>query len=144
VLLWNKPEVAGHLPGTAKTVDPVDAGSKGRRCQRSDAGHALQLPELPTAVFVDTDLKAEGAIQAITEAGLRVPEDISILGFDGAPGTDKLTPSLTTIYVPHFEMGQRAAEMVQEVIASGKVFEPQIFNASLLIRDSCAKCKDIL
>ncbi|MCK5845137.1 MAG: GntR family transcriptional regulator, partial [Victivallales bacterium] len=48
----------------------------------------LNLPERPTAVFIDTDLKAAGALKAVEDAGLKVPDDVSIAGFDDMPGSD--------------------------------------------------------
>ena len=62
---------------------------------------------IPTAVFAINDRAALGAIQAITEAGYRVPEDISVIGYDDEPFlASDIHPALTTVLLPHYEMGQ--------------------------------------
>lgn len=92
-----------------------------------------------TAVFVDTDLKALGAIRALKERGLRVPEDISVMGFDDVPGTDLADPPLTTVRVPPFEMGVTAVTMLQQRLASGGDAQGQLLATRLVIRGSCAR-----
>ncbi len=67
-------------------------------------------PELPTAFFADNDILAAGAIRAFKEMGLRVPEDISIVGFDDIPLCALLDPPLTTIAVPKERLGMLAVE----------------------------------
>lgn len=75
----------------------------------------LERTNLPTAIFCYTDRMALGAYEAIQEAGLKVPADISILGFDDQPGlADALRPGLTTIKLPHYEMGAWAATKLLE------------------------------
>ncbi len=64
----------------------------------------------PTAVFVDTDIKAEGALLAAREAGLRIAKDISIAGFDDIPDAKYMNPPLTTVKVPYYEMGAQAVK----------------------------------
>lgn len=61
--------------------------------------------ELPTAFFADNDLMALGAMKAFQEAGLRIPEDVSIIGFDDLPFSALSTPPLTTVFVPNGELG---------------------------------------
>ncbi|WP_312892752.1 LacI family DNA-binding transcriptional regulator [Allostreptomyces psammosilenae] len=64
-----------------------------------------------TAVFAGTDMVAAGALEAITEAGLRVPDDISLVGFDDIPLASDLTPKLTTVHVPYEELGRAAVRL---------------------------------
>lgn len=66
----------------------------------------------PTAIFAANDLIAIGALAAIREAGLRVPHDISIVGFNDIPLAGLLEPALTTVRVPQLEMGHRAVELL--------------------------------
>ena len=99
----------------------------------------LSLPEPPTAVFCDTDIKAFGAVKAAKEAGLKVPGDISVAGFGYIPETDEFDPQLTTIKVPFYEMGKRAVELLLEQIASGGDVRTEILRNSLLIRKSCGR-----
>lgn len=72
----------------------------------------LNLASPPTAVFAASDVMAIGAIMAINDAGLTVPDDIAIIGFDDIPMAKHITPSLTTIAQYEGKVGQRAAEML--------------------------------
>ncbi|MGH2792496.1 MAG: LacI family DNA-binding transcriptional regulator, partial [Actinomycetota bacterium] len=65
-----------------------------------------------TAVFAGNDLLALGCYDVMAEVGLRCPEDLSIVGFNDIPFLDKLRPPLTTIRIPHYDIGLRAARMV--------------------------------
>jgi LacI family transcriptional regulator len=65
-----------------------------------------------TAVFAGNDLLALGCYDVMAEAGIRCPEDISIVGYNDMPLLDKLRPPLTTIRVPQYELGKRASELV--------------------------------
>ncbi len=69
-------------------------------------------PEAPTALFCGTDLIAIAAIKALSDRGLRVPEDVSVIGFDGVAFGAMLQAPLTTIEMPVHEMGERAVEML--------------------------------
>lgn len=73
-------------------------------------------PSLPTAFFADNDMIALGAMKALTEYGYRIPEDVSIIGFDDIPYSEIASPRLTTIRVPKQEMGQAAARRMIELI----------------------------
>lgn len=66
----------------------------------------LQEGKIPTAVFAASDHIAIGAIKAIHESGLKIPEDISVIGFDDVDLCDFITPALTTMHAPAYEMGQ--------------------------------------
>jgi LacI family transcriptional regulator len=68
----------------------------------------LDLDDRPTAIFCASDEMAIGCYEAIKEAGLRIPGDISVIGFDDMPSSRHLEPSLTTVRVPHEDMGHRA------------------------------------
>ena len=76
----------------------------------------LKLKELPTAVFCDSDMIAIGAIQAINQAHLNVPEDISIIGFDGIDIGQIFSPRLTTIRQDSQKMGRIAASNILNMI----------------------------
>ena len=80
---------------------------------------ALQAEPRPTAVFCYTDRMAMGAYSAIAEAGLRIPEDISVVGFDNQPFlADALVPPLTSVELPHYEMGAWAVNKLIDVLES--------------------------
>ncbi len=97
----------------------------------------LQLPKLPTAVFAISDKTAFGALQAIKEAGLKIPDDISIVGFDNVVDTE---PSLSTIEVPKYKMGVLAMRRLIDLVNS-KTDMPvrTCVYTDLVIRDSTAR-----
>jgi len=74
----------------------------------------LALPTPPTAVFAVNDLMAIGALVAIREAGLRVPDDVAVAGFDDIPAAQFVSPALTTIAQHPEQLGRRAAELLLE------------------------------
>lgn len=76
-------------------------------------------PELPTAFFADNDLIALGAMKALAQKGIRVPEDVSVVGFDNLPYSAISAPALTTIQVHKRSMGQMAVHHLLSV-ASGQ------------------------
>ncbi len=80
----------------------------------------LALPERPTAVFVAGDEMAIGAIEAIHEAGLRIPEDISVVGYDDIYMAQYITPKLTTVRQDTETIGQHAASVLIEQIVNKK------------------------
>jgi len=85
------------------------------------AGERLaDLEDRPTAVFAANDAMAIGCLAALRERGLRVPEDVSLVGFDDIPIARYLTPALTTVQVPIAEIGGRALERLVAVIQSGR------------------------
>ncbi len=106
---------------------------------RELAARALDGPpsERPTALLCANDLMAIGAIEYCKAAGLRVPEDVSIVGFDDIPMAGLLTPRLTTVSQPALEMGYQATIMLLELIGGGAVRNNDEFLPVVLkIRDS--------
>ncbi len=97
----------------------------------------LGPPERPTTVFAVNDLAAVGAIRAIEEAGLEVPRDISIVGFNdlsAAIGTARL---LTTVRLPLHDMGKAAAEhLLAQITGNTAAREPVVIPVELVIRQS--------
>ena len=72
----------------------------------------LDLDEPPTAIWTVNDLLAVGALRAVHERGLRVPDDVAVAGFDDIDLAQQLYPPLTTVHMPALEMGARAAEVL--------------------------------
>jgi LacI family transcriptional regulator len=83
---------------------------EGYRCMR----HLLTVRPRPTAVFAANDLMAMGAMMALREARLRIPDDVAVVGFDDIPAVRLLSPSLTTVAQFQQQMGTRAMELLLE------------------------------
>ncbi|MGA9980278.1 MAG: LacI family DNA-binding transcriptional regulator [Candidatus Sulfotelmatobacter sp.] len=95
-----------------------------------------------TALFAYNDISAIGAIRAFQEQGLRVPQDISVMGFDDIAGASFHTPSITTVRQPLTRMGQVAAETLLERI-EGKKEDPEeiAIEPELVVRESTGRAK---
>lgn len=99
----------------------------------------------PTAVFCISDVLAIGAIQAAEECGLRVPADISIMGFDDIPIAGAYRPGITTVRQPVYDLGVQAAQMLLQQIKKKKGYkkEARILPHEIIIRGSCKEIKNI-
>jgi len=76
----------------------------------------LSLPDPPTAIFAFNDDMAVGALNAALQRGLRVPEDLSIVGFDDSVQAQNVSPKLTTVYQPLAEMGRMAVSLLTRIL----------------------------
>lgn len=98
----------------------------------------LTLPSRPTAIFAANDSMALGALSALRDAGLRVPDDVALAGFDDVPIARFLSPSLTTVHVDIAELGRRAVEALfltpEEAKENKKV---EVIPTTLVVRESC-------
>ncbi|MEO1644617.1 MAG: LacI family DNA-binding transcriptional regulator [Chloroflexota bacterium] len=98
----------------------------------------LSLDDKPKAILALNDVMAFGAMKAIHQHGLRVPEDIAIVGYDGIHLAPFANPALTTIDAPNVEQGRRAAEMLLNLINSKSPESRHIeLQPQLIIRESC-------
>lgn len=98
----------------------------------------LKLAERPTAIFAANDQMALGAIYAIQDAGLRVPEDVAVVGYDNRNFTKTVRPRITTVSMPVIEMGGAAAELLLKQLAEGRKEEEEIkVKGQLIIRETC-------
>lgn len=99
----------------------------------------LDLPEPPTAVFIGSDVVALGAIDAIHNRGLRIPEDISVIGFDDVLPGKYLRPALTTVHLPAYDLGRQAGEMILRIISGESLPSLRVLlPTNLIIRSSTA------
>jgi len=99
----------------------------------------LDLPEPPTAIFAGSDLQAMGVYSALRARGISVPETISVIGFDDIPISSMVTPALTTVRQPLFEMGRVAMTMLLRQIAEEPLDYTRVELATVLVvRESCA------
>ncbi len=111
---------------------------------RMAAAEILRLGELPTAAVAANDLMALGAMAQFKEAGLRVPEDISIIGFDDIAFAALSDPPLTTVCSPRTEMGRRAVEALMLTIERKEQSGVEIkIPTYLIIRKSTAPPKNL-
>lgn len=100
----------------------------------------LALPERPTAIFCANDSMAIGGLAAASEAGVRVPADLTMVGFDDIPLAQYLSPPLTSVHVPVFEMGARAVSRLIAVLKGEPVEDGRSVRlpTRLVVRASCA------
>ncbi|MBN8192246.1 LacI family DNA-binding transcriptional regulator [Bacillus sp. NTK074B] len=102
----------------------------------------LELDMVPTAVFVAGDHMAIGAMEAIKEQGLRIPEDISIIGYDDIEMSSYLTPKLTTVRQDTDRIGARAGHLLmKQIIQKKKLLTTEVIPVELMIRESCTFVK---
>jgi len=94
-----------------------------------------------TAIFAGNDAMALGALKAVSEAGLQVPADISLVGFDDLPESPFFTPSLTTARQDFHEVGEQALAILLGLINKKKARMNVAIKPEILIRDSTAKAK---
>jgi LacI family transcriptional regulator len=103
----------------------------------SDATHRLlSRSDPPTAIFAASDDMAFGALHAARDRGLRVPDDLAVIGFDDIPLAEELTPFLTTIRAPLDAMGVRAARLLALPPEDGRAALVEICPVELVRRDS--------
>jgi DNA-binding LacI/PurR family transcriptional regulator len=107
----------------------------------------LALPQPPTATFIASDEVATGALAALHERGLSVPQGMALVSFDDLPVARYLVPSLTTVHLPAYELGLQAADMLINLIQGEDVADRGVLlDTELIIRESCGSkaCKGVL
>ncbi len=105
---------------------------------RDAMSRMLASDQPPTAVFCANDVQAVGAIAACNDRKLRVPEDVSIMGFDDLPIAQCTVPTLTTVRVPAYDMGTRAARELIAAIREKREVATQELPTKLVVRNSTA------
>lgn len=102
----------------------------------------IDLKVKPSAFFIGSDPMAIGAFKALLERGYRIPEDISVIGFDDIMTAKYLTPALSTVKVFTDFMGETSVDTLLERIVDGrKISKKVVVPTKLIIRDSCNKIK---
>jgi len=124
------------------TLDPayVRTGAYTFESGVEAAAELLALPERPSAIFAGNDEMAIGVMKAARDAGLDVPADLSIVGFDDLPMASRVWPNLTTVRLPIRDMGRMAAEKLTaglRGIDAATMTQPEV-DPSLVVRDSTA------
>lgn len=123
-----------------KSVSPDGLLLKGDFSESAgyEAGYdLLSRSTLPTAIFAANDAMAIGALCALREQGLRVPEDVAVVGFDDIPIARFVSPPLTTVSVEIAQLGRRAFELFLEGTEPGAVPRLETLPTHLVIRESC-------
>ncbi len=108
---------------------------------RSAVEKLLSLTPSPTALFASNDSMALGVLRGVHEAGLQVPEDLALVGFDDIPTARFATPSLTTVRTPTLELGRRAMDALLDASASNQPTH-RTLDTQLVRRESCGCSSD--
>jgi LacI family transcriptional regulator len=131
------------LQSAKKPVDPVVLHGKNNFTGGSELAEKLlaQHPEV-TAIFVASDTMAFGVVRALIDAGRKIPQDVSVIGFDNIELSSIVHPPLTTIHQPKYEIGQAAVEILLRLAGKQehRVPEHRLFGVHLVERESCAEC----
>ncbi len=135
---------AGYLRALREHGLPADerwvrTGEPRREAGRTLAFDLLGSPDPPTALFVGNNVMAMGALMAARSRGLRVPDDLSVVGFDDPPWTQLVSPPLTTVRQPTFEIGRTAADLLLQRVEDPDR-EPALVTlpTALVVRGSCS------
>lgn len=108
-----------------------------------DMSELLQRTRAFTAVLCFNDVSAMGVIRSLTDAGLRVPQDCSVVGFDDIPAAEYQIPRLTTVRQPLHQLGQTAAETLLRCIAGEAVPHMTQLHPELIVRESSARAAQL-
>ncbi|WP_427132703.1 LacI family DNA-binding transcriptional regulator [Pseudarthrobacter sp. S9] len=145
----------GHISGPGDWIDAV-ARAEGWREEMAEAGltddlllegdwsagsgyrigQKLAAERTATAVFVGNDQMALGLLRAFSEAGVRVPLDVSLVGFDDQPEAAYFTPPLTTVRQDFEELGRRCMDMMRTQIEDGAASSTTVVDPELVVRAS--------
>ncbi len=134
--------LAGYHEALVGAGLPIDDALVAEGAFDASSGHRAMTELLrrgtPHAVFAASDVVALGAISAIREAGLRVPEDISVVGFDDIPLAAYFDPPLTTVRLPANELGLAVGGALLDVIAGRDVQMRTLLATRIVVRSSTA------
>jgi LacI family transcriptional regulator len=123
--------------GVAASQDLVRYGDFQHEGGFARARELLGLAERPTAIFAGSDQQAFGVYEAARQRGLRIPDDLSVVGFDELPVSRWASPPLTTVRQPLAEMGGAAAQMLGELIDGGPLRTNRVeLSTELHVRES--------
>lgn len=143
-LLCSRARLDGYRTAMEAAGLPIDeklivAGNFYHEAGFAGGTHLLDLPDAPTAIFASSDQMALGVYEAVRRKGLRVADDVSIVGFDDLPEVRWCSPPLTTVRQPLVEMGILAARTVLRLAQREKIESPRVELATeLIVRDSTA------
>lgn len=124
--------------GLADFIQVLDGQQYSVECGYQVAKRTFEMPNRPTAIFAGTDDVAFGIIQAAFEAGLRIPEDLSLVGYDNTQISALAPISLTTVDQDPVAIGVKAANLLLSRIAGRTISEHHVFLPKLVVRRSTA------
>jgi LacI family transcriptional regulator len=104
--------------------------------------HLLKLPKIPDGIFCANDTTALSVITYLKSINVKMPDEIAVVGFSNEPFSEVVTPSISTIKQPGFQMGQKAAELLLDQIngkTSGSQFKTIVMPTELIVRESSKK-----
>ena len=117
--------------------DWVIHGDFTRKCGENAVNKLMEGKADFEVIIAADDETALGALQALQKHGKRVPEDIALVGFDDVEESKYITPPLTTVNQPLFDLGTSAVDMLYKLIRGEKISQSNILEAKLIIRQSC-------
>ncbi|MFT7034982.1 MAG: LacI family transcriptional regulator [Cyclobacteriaceae bacterium] len=142
---------SGRLNGYKKALEKYGLEAEGEliltsRLMDEDGIHCaeelMKLPQLPDAIFVANDIAAIAAMKLLKSKGIRIPEDIAIVGFSNEPIASVMEPSLTTMDQPGFDIGKEASRLLLDQIKNPDHKlnnEKVIIKSTLIVRESSVK-----
>ncbi|MCX6603532.1 MAG: LacI family DNA-binding transcriptional regulator [Acidobacteria bacterium] len=130
-------EMLGLRPRIVDGENDVESGE--RAVQR-----LLTERPLPTAIVCSNDLTAIGAIRALFRSGMRVPQDVSVVGADDIPFAALSQPPLTTVQIPRERLGTLACEILQRMLRDKVPGYEEVLGTSLVVRDSTGPARGSL
>jgi DNA-binding LacI/PurR family transcriptional regulator len=133
MLGWREPLEAAAIEPVVRTVGYRPAGDAQAR-----AVELLTAADRPTAILCFSDAFAMGAIRAAESLGLRVPEDVSVVGFDDSPLAAASRPPLTTVHQEVASKGQAAVSILVSMMGGAGTPDDVLLPTSLVVRDSTA------
>ena len=140
--------LAGYQQALLDAGLPLDEaliveGDYSQRSGYEQAPRLLDLSPRPTAIFCISDAMAAGALLALHRAGVAVPDDIAVVGYDDLPNSQFTTPPLTTVHQPIYEIGRHAADVViDQIEGARKELVHAKLDIELIVRESCGACPD--
>jgi DNA-binding LacI/PurR family transcriptional regulator len=124
--------------GIVAAPELLRVGDSRQESGRRLAGELLAEPDPPTALLVGNGIMTLGAVETIRREGLRIPQDIAVIGYDDMPWALALTPPLTVVRQPGYELGSRAMEMLLQRIRQPKRSPSVVMlHPELVVRGSC-------
>ncbi len=124
------------VEGSGVSLRRIDATGSAISDRSELADRLLELEPRPTAVFCASDSLALAVLNGLLRKGIRVPHDIAIVGFNDIMAAQLAVVPLTTVSVPQYELGQRAAQLLLDELKPGHRHEQVIFEPSLVVRES--------